>query len=198
MLSKEQVMAPLATARTTEIVVTTMGAVRPWGRVSSHPLDFASVDSAMGHAADFALGVALARPERRVICLNGDGSMLMSLGTLATIGQAGAPNLILIVMQNGSYEITGSQPVPGGTRLDFAAMAAACGIARAHHFDDPARYAESIPRLLDGNGPVFLSLLVEPGTEGPMRRGKSEGLRYLEPPIAASARAIRQALLDAG
>jgi thiamine pyrophosphate-dependent acetolactate synthase large subunit-like protein len=47
--------------------------------VSEHALDFASADSAMGHAADFALGLALARPARKVICLNGDGSMLMSL-----------------------------------------------------------------------------------------------------------------------
>jgi thiamine pyrophosphate-dependent acetolactate synthase large subunit-like protein len=195
MLSKEQVVEPLAAARTTEVVVTTMGAVRPWGRISSHPLDFASVDSAMGHAADLALGIALARPERRVICLNGDGSMLMTLGTLATIAQAGAPNLVLIVMQNGTYEITGSQPVPGGVALDFAAMAKACGISRALHFDDPAAYAAAVPSLLDGNGPVFVSLLVEPGSEGPMRRGKSEGLGYLEPSIADSARTLRRTLV---
>ena len=76
---------------TDEVVVTTMSVTRPWGRLSSHDLDFASADSAMGHAADLALGIALARPDRTVVCLNGDGSMLMSLGTKApsSLAQAG-------------------------------------------------------------------------------------------------------------
>ena len=103
-----------------------MPVVRPWGRLSDSDLDFASADSAMGHTADLALGVALAQPSRRVLCLNGDGSMLMSLGTLATIVETGAANLILFVIVNGTYEITGNQPVPGAKALDFAAIARAC------------------------------------------------------------------------
>jgi thiamine pyrophosphate-dependent acetolactate synthase large subunit-like protein len=99
--------------RTDEVVVTTMSVTRPWGRLSSHELDFASADSAMGHAADLALGVALARPDKRVLCLNGDGSMLMTLGTLATAAGSGARNYVLVVVENGSYEITGHQPIPG-------------------------------------------------------------------------------------
>ncbi|HCK60195.1 MAG TPA: thiamine pyrophosphate-binding protein, partial [Gemmatimonadetes bacterium] len=62
-----------------------MSVVRPWGILSDSDLDFASADSAMGHAADLALGLALAQPARKVVCVNGDGSMLMSLGTLATV-----------------------------------------------------------------------------------------------------------------
>ena len=72
MLTRAQLLGPLAEHRTNEVVVTTMSVTRPWGRVSDHDLDFASADSAMGHAADLALGVALARPDRQVICLNGD------------------------------------------------------------------------------------------------------------------------------
>ena len=67
MLTTRELLAPLARRRTDEVVVTTMSTVRPWGRLSDHRLDFASADSAMGHAADLALGIALARPERRVI-----------------------------------------------------------------------------------------------------------------------------------
>ena len=104
MLTTEQVLAPLALLRTDEVVVTTMSVVRPWGRLSSHPLDFASADSAMGHAADFALGIALAQPQRRVLCLNGDGSMLMTLGTLVTAATARASNLVVFVIDNGTYE----------------------------------------------------------------------------------------------
>ena len=106
MLTKAQFLAPLAMLRGDAVVVTTMGVVRPWGGYSHSELDYASADSAMGHAADLALGIALARPERKVICLNGDGSMLMTLGTLATITGAGAGNLVLIVVQNGTYGIT--------------------------------------------------------------------------------------------
>ena len=92
MLTKQQLLAPLAALRNDAVVVTTMGTVRPWGRYSSSDLDFASADSAMGHAADLALGIALAQPHRKVICLNGDGSMLMTLGTLVTAAQSGATN----------------------------------------------------------------------------------------------------------
>src|SRR5688572_33017637 len=123
MMTKDDVLAPLHALRTTEIVVTTMGMVRPWGRHSSSPLDFASADSAMGHAADLALGVALAQPARKVICLKGDGSMLMTLGTLVTISAASAPNLIVVILESRSYEIIGNQPVPAGAHGEFAALA---------------------------------------------------------------------------
>ena len=130
MLTKEQLLSPLAALRGDAVVVTTMGMVRPWGHYSYSDLDFASADSAMGHAADLALGIALAQPGRKVICLNGDGSMLMTLGTLVTAVQAGATNLILFVIENGTYEITGNQPVPGTGFVDFAAMARAAGFSR--------------------------------------------------------------------
>ncbi len=62
MLTKDQLLRPLADLRTDEVVVTCMGVTRPWGRMSDHDLDFASADSAMGHTADLALGIALAQP----------------------------------------------------------------------------------------------------------------------------------------
>ncbi|MGD8322679.1 MAG: thiamine pyrophosphate-dependent enzyme, partial [Gemmatimonadota bacterium] len=125
MLTRAELLEPLAELRTDEVVVTTMSVTRPWGRLSDSDLDFASADSAMGHAADLALGVALARPDRRVICLNGDGSMLMTLGTLATAAGSGAANYVLVVAENGTYEITGNQPIPGAGCIDFSAMAKA-------------------------------------------------------------------------
>lgn len=80
MLTRSELLEPLARRRTNEVVVTTMSVVRPWGLLSHHPLDFVSADSAMAHAADLALGIALAQPARKVICLNGDGSMRQSAG----------------------------------------------------------------------------------------------------------------------
>jgi thiamine pyrophosphate-dependent acetolactate synthase large subunit-like protein len=150
----------------------------------------------MGHAADFALGIALAQPHRKVICLNGDGSMLMTLGTLATIIGAGVQNLILFVIQNGTYEITGNQPIPAGGRIDFATMARGAGFDRVYSFSDAARYAECLPEILTGEGPVFVVLGVEPGSEGPIRRSQREEVAYLKPSLAESALMLRQALAE--
>ena len=137
MLTRAQVLDPLVRHRTDEIVVTTMGATRPWGRISNSDLDFASADSAMGHAADLALGIALAQPERTVVCLNGDGSMLMTLGTLATVVGSGATNYLLFVMDNGVFEITGHQSVAGSGQIDYAAMAEAAGFQRVFFLKTP-------------------------------------------------------------
>lgn len=193
-MTKDELLAPLARLRGEHVVVTTMGLVRPWARHSQSPLDFASADSAMGHAADFALGIALARPDRKVICLNGDGSMLMTLGTLVTIVQSGARNLVLFVAENGTYEVTGNQEIPGAGRVDFAAMARAAGFARAERFADASAYAKALPALLGAAGPVCVVVEVEPGDETPLGRGPRQAAVYLKPSLAESARALREAL----
>lgn len=179
MMTKDEALAPLAAARTDEIVVTTMGMVRPWAAHSNHPLDFASADSAMGHAADLAVGIALAQPGHKVVCLNGDGSMIMTLGTLVTAVTNGATNLILFVIENDSYEITGNQVIPGAGRTDFAAMARAAGFPRAYRFEDAAPYAAALPEILGGQGPVLVGLRVKPGRETPLGREGKETAAYL-------------------
>ena len=108
MLNKFACIRKLATARTNQVVVTMMSLADPWAELSDGPLDYASVDSAMGHGADFAYGVAMAQPERRVIALNGDGSMLMCLGTLVTLAQHPVENFTLVIVENGTYEVTGN------------------------------------------------------------------------------------------
>jgi thiamine pyrophosphate-dependent acetolactate synthase large subunit-like protein len=193
-VTKDELLAPLARLRGDRVVVTTMGLVRPWARHSDNPLDFASADSAMGHAADFALGLALARPERRVVCLNGDGSMLMTLGTLVTAVSSGARNFVLFVAENGTYEVTGNQKVPGAGRVDYAAMARAAGFPRAERFREAAAYADALPELLDAPGPVCLAVEVEPGQETPLGRGPGQEARTLSVSLAESARALRIAL----
>jgi len=194
MLTKEQLLAPLAAHRNDAVVVTTMGMVRPWGHYSNSDLDFASADSAMGHAADLALGIALAQPSRKVVCLNGDGSMLMTLGTLVTAVQSGATNLILFVIENGTYEITGNQAVPGTGFVDFVAMARAAGFQRTFSFDDPVDFQTQLPAALGGDGPVFIAVRVEPGLEGPLSRTPREQARYLQVSLSESAHRLRETL----
>ncbi len=194
MLSKSELLEPLAAQRTNEVVVTCMGATRPWGRLSRHPLDFASADSAMGHTADLALGIALAQPSRRVLCLNGDGSMLMTLGTLATIVQANPTNLVLFVLENGVYGITGNQPVPGANVVDFPGMARAAGFPRVYDLRRAKDFESVLPAILSKEGPIFVGVTMEPGTEGPIGRSSAEEAPYLQTSLAQWSREFRRAL----
>lgn len=194
MLTSAQLLEPLARHRTDEVVVTTMSVTRPWGRLSGSPLDFASADAAMGHTADLALGIALARPDRKVVCLNGDGSMLMTLGTLVTITGSGATNVLLVVVENGSYEITGHQPVPGVGKVDFGGLAAAAGFRRVYRFADPGSWAGAVPHLLRSPGPTFVHVPVERGAQGPISRTAAEEAPYLKTSLADWSRTLRSAL----
>ena len=153
----------LAKLRRDEIVVTTMGAAREWPKHSQSPLDFHYLPSAMGHAPAFALGLALAQPEREVIAFNGDGCMLMGLSVLATIAASTAKNLTVIVLDNGIYEVTGGQRTVGGAiGVDYAQVAKASGIATVHHFSDLAQWQASAAAILREPGPRFISLKVQP------------------------------------
>ena len=172
--------------RRDDVLITSMGTSREWMAMGPlQPLDFVFVPSSMGQAPSLALGLALAQPERRVIACNGDGSMLMSLGALVTIGSEAPPNLVLIVFDNGVYEVTGAQPTPG-RGVDFPGIARASGVASVFHFDNLAAWRASATDALGARGPVCIVLDVAPvpGAIGP----KSPG------PTADRARAFASAL----
>jgi thiamine pyrophosphate-dependent acetolactate synthase large subunit-like protein len=197
MLSKDELLKTLAEHRTDQVVVTCMGVTRPWGLISDHDLDFASADSAMGHTADLALGIALAQPARKVLCLNGDGSMLMTLGTLVATVDSGAENLVLFVLENGTYEITGNQKIPGADRVDFPGLARAAGFPRVYDLAFPRDFEAVLPRILSAEGPIFVGIQMEEGSEGPISRSGQEEARYLKTSLAESSRAFREAILSA-
>jgi thiamine pyrophosphate-dependent acetolactate synthase large subunit-like protein len=159
-MTQRQALEVLARHRGDKIVITTMTAVGVWPELSDTPLDFAYMPSAMGHGPGLGLGLALACPERGVIVVNGDGSMLMSLGSLVTLA-AHPANVYLIVMDNALYEVTGGQVTAGAGRADFAAMARAAGISRVHRFDTLAAWQAGATEALQGAGPVLIHLRVE-------------------------------------
>lgn len=167
MIERMDLFRSLATPRTDEIVVMTMTATLQWPLVSDHPLDFDFLAFGMGHASDFGLGLALARPERKAIVLKGDGGLLMSLGSLVTLGRYGPGNLLVLLLENRSYEITGGQPLPPGA--DFAALARAAGVAgggatgtgKVERIDTLEAFDAALPRLLTEPGPHFVVLPVE-------------------------------------
>ena len=170
MIIKEECLQLIANQRTDEVVVTTMGITVPWGEISTHPLDYASVGSAMGHAADFALGIALAQPDKKVIVFNGDGSMLMCLGTLATITALNTPppNYLLFVCDNGTYEVTGNQPVPdGNSGFSWTTIARGVGFERVYEFDNSAALEVDLPKIWNETGPIFVNLKIAQAYEPP-------------------------------
>ncbi len=149
--------------RRDEIVVTTMGTAREWPKLSSHPLDFHYIPSAMGHAGVLGLGIALAQPRRTVIAFSGDGGMLMSLGSLVTIATCRPANLTLIVIDNGIYEVTGGQKTAAAVgRVDFVALAKAAGFESARRFTDLADWKARAAETLALAGPRFVVLECEP------------------------------------
>ena len=119
----------------------------------------------MGLACPIALGVALAQPARGVIALEGDGSILMMLGSLATIANAGPRNLTVIIWDNGLYQITGKQPTATAGTTDIVAVARGAGFATSEWVRDEAHFEALINRRFDEGGPVFLAAKIdgEPG-----------------------------------
>lgn len=169
-------------ARTDEVVMTTMGSAREWMRLGSHPLDFVYAPSAMGELPALALGVALAQPLRKVIACNGDGCMLMNLGCLITIAAQKPANLVLIVFDNGVYEVTGQQelPAPSGS-VDLPAIARGCGWDSVYAFDSVDRWRTEIASVLAVPGPTFVVLKVEPVPGGEVPRSPAPaGQRVLD------------------
>lgn len=111
----------------------------------------------MGLAVPIALGVALAQPSRRVIALEGDGSILMQLGALATVATLRPANLTIVVMDNGTYQITGGQPTATATAADIAAIARGAGITDAAWAADNADFGARIDAALASGGPRFIA-----------------------------------------
>lgn len=184
MSAKDALAAVHAARGLSDIVITTMTPARDWMLLPPDPLDLVLVPSAMGSAPSMGLGLALAQPNRRVIVCNGDGSMLMNLGSLVSIVNARATNLVVIVFVNGTYEVTGSQPVPGAGVVDYAALARAAGFASVHAYASIEEWRRDVRHVIGVPGPTFVSLAVEPvhGQPGPKSPGpaRERARRFME------------------
>ena len=127
-------------------------------------LDF-PLSGCMGKASSVGLGLALAQPERKVVVLDGDGSLLMNLGAMVTVSDQAPENLIHFLFDNGVYAVTGGQPVPGSGRADWKQMAAAAGYAATFYFDNLEDFTTEIDDILAARGPVFVHLTIIPEIE---------------------------------
>ena len=115
----------------------------------------------MGLAAPIALGVAIAQPQRRVIALEGDGSILMQLGSLTTIASRAQKNLTIVIMDNGAYQITGGQTTATGVGTDLVAMSRGAGITQSLWAADESHFEELIERAISEDGPWLIGCRID-------------------------------------
>ena len=132
MMKRDECFRILARHIGKEAVVATYSSAVDWVEIAPRPLNYLSI-GAMGLDSSHGLGLALARPDKRVVVLQGDGSLLMNLGSLVTIAAVAPKNLIHLVAQNDTYEANGSQPIPN-PKVDFAGIARSSGYAACLRF----------------------------------------------------------------
>lgn len=146
------------------LVVTCLGnATYLWAVMHHAPENFYFED-AMGLALPLALGLAVAQPTRPVIVVEGDGALLMHMGTLVTIGAVAPDNLTVLLIQNGVHAASGGQALTNAT-LDLAALARSSGIARATNVATPQAFASAMAAAPAGRGAQVLVLSTEPDME---------------------------------
>ena len=130
-----------------------------WG-AGHRPQNFYMLGS-MGLAVPIALGVAIAQPDRPVVALEGDGSVLMQLGALATVAGLRPANLIIVIWDNGAYQITGGQPTASAEVADIVAIARGAGIAQSAWAADEGGFEEMIAQALAEPGPWLIGCRID-------------------------------------
>jgi thiamine pyrophosphate-dependent acetolactate synthase large subunit-like protein len=164
----------------TEVAVELAGEAPIIGGVGNSTFDLVPFDrpgnfymwNSMGMASSIALGVALARPERRIVVLDGDGSILMNLGSLATEVASGVSNLIHVIWDNGGWEITGAQPAGSPFGVDLEAVARGCGFHRTATVDTLEAFREVFARAMADDQAWVIVATVAPG-DSPYRPSKN-------------------------
>src|ERR1700726_3762027 len=126
------------------LVVTIMGAVAAELQSIGHKPNFFYLQHAMGLASSMGLGLALSRPDRKVVVFDGDGSILMNLGGLTTLARYRPRNLVHVVFDNESLLSVGGFPTATAAGTDLAAIAAAAGVPRTETVTTPHAFTRAV------------------------------------------------------
>jgi thiamine pyrophosphate-dependent acetolactate synthase large subunit-like protein len=166
-IKPEDALRAIAAVRGDAICIPTMTTSPAWRSIAPDDLSVGCVGF-MGGASSLGLGLALARPERRVLVFDGDGSLLMQLGSLATVAGARPRNLVHFLFKNGVYHTSGAQETPGGLTVDFVTMARAAGYRSAVAIGELDELKRRLPSLLTAEGPIFVELHTTLADQTPM------------------------------
>ncbi|MCC6780396.1 MAG: thiamine pyrophosphate-binding protein [Hyphomicrobiales bacterium] len=140
------------------------------GAVTGDGAHVYSLGGAMGAACMMGLGLALARPDKRVLVVTGDGELLMSIGALATIAVVNPSNLAILCVDNGHYGETGWQRSHTSLGVDLEKIAIGAGIKRTRTVGAAGDIADAARLLREGNGTSFVNLRVRPTEPAPFKR----------------------------
>ena len=184
-MQRSEAIAALAEARNGALSVAIMQACAPWHDAGQADELHVDAQGCMGSASSIGLGLALAQPGRKVLVLDGDGSLLMQLGSLVTIAAAAPANLYHFVFDNGAHQSSGNQPVPAAGKFDWCQLALAAGYAGADSFEEAAELREALPRLLASRGPALIRLWIAREDTPP---------RWPTAKMAGQVQALKQAL----
>jgi thiamine pyrophosphate-dependent acetolactate synthase large subunit-like protein len=182
MLDRRDFVRQILIDRGNLLVVSGLGsATYDVAAAGDHPLNF-YLWGAMGGTAMIGLGLALARPDRRVAVLTGDGDMLMGMGSLATIGVKQPKNLSILVLDNAHYGETGMQASHTDAGIDLVAVALACRFKQARAVSRIEEAANARALLQNGEGPILINARI--GSEDvpralPMRDGHAIKQRFI-------------------
>jgi len=174
MLHREEILEQVVSHFPNDPLVTTTGFTSREmfelraARGESHQKDFLTVGS-MGHCSSIALGIALAKRQRQVLCVDGDGAAIMHMGALATIGKCGLRNFKHILINNAVHDSVGGQPT-GAAAVDFPAVARACGYVAAESVSSEGCVGPALKRLREQPGPSFLEVRALPGARADLGR----------------------------
>jgi thiamine pyrophosphate-dependent acetolactate synthase large subunit-like protein len=134
---------------------------RYWVELTAHPnLDAPLGDPAMGGHAGFGLGLALARPDKKVVLFDSEGDIQMSLGMLVTIAEQQPANFYHFLIDNGVYATTGGQPVPNAEKVAYDVIARGAGYPRTFAFTEIGDFERALPEIMRLPGPVFVACKV--------------------------------------
>ncbi len=189
-LLRTEAVEQLARARGTMLSVVTMQPIPVWRVLDQEDDRNINVIGCMGAASSLGLGLAIAQPSERVLVIDGDGSLLMQLGSLVSIAEHQPANLYHAVFENGVYHTSGGQPLPAHGRADLCEVALAAGYREARRFTSVAEIEAGLDDALSLRGPVLLSFVIT--GQGQLEPSEKAAPRS---DFAAQAQMLRTALV---
>ena len=165
MMQMEEILKVFAPHRGDAIVVSGR-ANRHWDKISTlKNRDLSLGDPAMGGHASFALGLALAQPNHKVVLFDSEGDLQMRLSVLSMVAEQKPKNFVHFVLDNECYATTGGQPVPNAKNIAYEAIAKGCGYPSAYAYTNLESFTVNVKRIMEERGPVFVAMKIVPEIE---------------------------------
>ena len=186
MISSLEAIKAINSRRSNAVVVSTTAALKEWGSVSHRRELDVDISDCMDKAPSVGLGIALGRPDRKVLVLDCDSTLRTNLGSLITVGSAAPRNLVHVLFEDNTHISTDGLPIPGLDKINFRALAEGGGYLKTYQFDNLEDLVISLQEVLGGDGPTFVSLQVVHDRDMPdyPTRSMEESLKSVKEALA--------------